>query len=92
MEGVGGRVEEGKRKKVEMKVEGVRRSRRGGGRQKKVTRKEVNTHGPCCHTPSCCYRQLLHQLTGHFPLHHYIHWGQGQTTPPQTPPAGLFHP
>lgn len=54
-------------------------SREGVGRKtEKVTRKEVNTHGPCRHTPSCCYRQLLHQLTGHFPLHYYIHWGQGQ--------------
>lgn len=57
-----------------MKVEG------GGWWRKteKVTRKEVNTHGPCRHTPSCCHRQLLHQLTGHFPLHYYIHRGQGQ--------------
>lgn len=79
----------GKRKRWRWKE----KERGGVGRKtEKVTRKEVNTHGPCRHTPSCCYRQLLHQLTGHFPLHHYIHRGQGQTTPPQIPPAGPFHP
>lgn len=79
----------GKRKRWRWKE----KERGGVGRKtEKVTRKEVNTHGPCRHTPSCCYRQLLHQLTGHFPLHHYIHRGQGQATPPQIPPAGPFHP
>lgn len=50
----------------------------------KVTRKEVNTHGPCRYAPSCRYRRLLHQVTGHFPPHHYIQRGQAAAKP-QTP-------
>lgn len=76
----------GKRKRWRWKKRGLER------KTEKVTRKEVNTHGPCHHTPSCCHRQLLHQLTGHFPVHHYIHRGQGQAKLPHILPEGPFHP
>lgn len=63
-----------------------------------MTRKEVNTHGPCRYAPSCRYRRLLHQVTGHFPLHHYIQRGQAAAKPQTSPPPlrgvggrGLHH-